>query len=111
MKILLLVVLSLGFGVANAKQSVDFERSTASSKSANNLSAAFQEAISGSDEDLKSTKSSVLLEENARLAKWSSGKRKKEIIIQGTAAVDPMNINSKPKKIVRESQNETDKIN
>ncbi len=114
MKVLVLVVVTVACSFANAKtksKRVDFDRETASSKTAaskNSLSDAFQDAIKGSDQDLNSSKSSVLLEQSDRLAKWSK-KSKQQIVIQATSAVDPATINGSEKISSRESQIDTDK--
>lgn len=109
MKILVLVVLSIVGSVASAKTKVDFERETASSKNKSSLSAAFQEAVKGSDAELDSTKSAVLVEERARIANWQSNKQQKVVVIPGTAAIDQSTVNSESPKISRESQIDTEK--
>lgn len=108
MKILVLVVVSIIGSVASAKTRVDFERETASSNK-NSLSAAFQNAVKGSDADLDSTKSVVLVEENARIANWQNNKKKQIVVIPGTAAIDQATVNSEAQTIGRESQIDTEK--
>lgn len=112
MKSLVLVVITVACSFATAKtKRVDFERETASSKTAAsnpNLSSAFQDAVKGSDSDLTSSKSTILLEQNDRLAKWAT-KSKQQIVVQGTAAVDPVTINSMEKISSSDSQIDTDK--
>lgn len=51
------------------------------------LSEAFKTAIKSSDVDFKNTQAVVTLEEEERLASWYK-QNKKEIVIDGTSAVD-----------------------
>jgi hypothetical protein len=110
-KLLVLIAAVSVSSISFAKtKHVDFDRNTASSKTTvlnNHLSQAFQEAIKGSDQDLNSSKSSVVVEQNKRLANWTV-KAKKQIVIQGTSAVDPATINSGEKIISKESQIDTE---
>lgn len=106
---LLAVVVMSSFASAQTKR-VDFDRETASSKTASSkdsLSQAFRDAVKGSDNDLNSSKSALVVEHNQRLASWTK-KSKQQIVIQGTSAVDPATINSAEKIISKESQIETE---
>lgn len=106
MKLVLVVVLSMMASLSHAKSKVDFNRDTASSQKTVGLSQAFKNAIQGSDADLQKTKTSLVVEDHERQAKWHY-RTKKKIVIQGTAAVDSNLVQMPMKKIVKESQIDT----
>lgn len=107
MKLVVLVLFTVVASLSHAKTKVDFNRKTASSPK-DNLSQAFKNAIQGSDADLAKTKTSIIVEENERQAKWQQ-RTKKQIVIQGTAAVDSHMVQAPFKKITKESQIDTQK--
>lgn len=108
MKIVVLIALTVAASYSHAKTKVDFNRKTASSQTSDGLSQAFKNAVQGSDADLTRTKTSLMVEDSERQAKWNA-KEKKQIVIQGTAAVDSQTVQIPLKKIVKQSHIDTQK--
>lgn len=105
MKFVVIALLTVVASLSHAKTKVDFNRVTASSQT-DGLSQAFKNAVQGSDADLNQTKTSVLVEDTERQARWNS-REKKQIVIQGTAAVDSMAVHTTLKKFDKDSQVDT----
>lgn len=94
---LFILVLVIACAVASAQNNTvnfDTTKTNPQTKSPqDSLLQAFQGAMKDSDEDLKMSQSSLASEEDNRFTRPKK-KSKKQIIIQGTSAVDPTTINS-----------------
>lgn len=94
---LLILVLVIACAVASAQNKTvnsDATKKNLQIKSQQDiLLQAFQGAMKDSDEDLKMSQSSLNSEEDDHSTR-SRKKSKKQIVIQGTSAVDPTTINS-----------------
>jgi hypothetical protein len=76
---------------------------------ASSLENAFQDAMSRSNADLQKTKTTIMLEQEMRLASWNKSEVK-EVIIPGTAAVDSYNLPETSKKVAVEYQDDTERM-